>query len=113
MGPTERGSAHCFWTQEQKRSSRWPRIASMAGTLEGLASSNAVHAPPKLLGSVRFPTFWKETVAGYASRLTRVAQYINSKYNVKNLNRELPRRLRELVAAEGDRLKYSFTVFCA
>ena len=56
MGPTERGSAHCFWTQEQKRSSRWPRIASMAGTLEGLASSNAVHAPPKLVGSVRFPT---------------------------------------------------------
>ena len=49
---------------------------------------------------------WKETVAEYGTRLTRIAHFINSKYNVESLCRELPQRLRELVAAQGDRLKY-------
>ena len=49
---------------------------------------------------------WKESVAHFGARLGGIAQYINAWYNVEGLCNDLPKRLRELAAAEGDRLRH-------
>ena len=48
---------------------------------------------------------WDETVDAYRSRLKECAAYINSKYNVENLCRELPARLEMLRKRKGGRIK--------
>jgi len=47
---------------------------------------------------------WKETVAEYNARLKDVAAYINDKYKVEALCRELPKRVEMLMDSEGDRI---------
>ena len=47
---------------------------------------------------------WEESLEQYRSRLKQCAMYINDHYNVMNLCKELPGRLRQLAKLEGDRL---------
>ena len=46
----------------------------------------------------------KETPAQYATRLRGICKYINEKYDVAGLCRQLPGRLQTLVDREGDRI---------
>ena len=48
----------------------------------------------------------RQTVADFGATLSGIAQYINAWYNVEGLCNDLPKRLRELAAAEGDRLRH-------
>ena len=51
---------------------------------------------------------WKETVAEFASRMKAIALDINKRHKVDNLCKGLPKRVRMLLDAEGDRIgKYS------
>ena len=47
---------------------------------------------------------WHETVEEYGERLKQVAAYIEGKYNVGGLCRELPDRVAELHKRRGDRI---------
>ena len=56
------------------------------------------------LSKTRPQQAWTETLDNYRSRLKACATYINDNYNVEGLCRELPARLQNLKAAEGDRI---------
>ena len=47
-----------------------------------------------------------EKIAGVAALLSKLKRYINHHYDVDSLCSSLPRRVEELIAAEGGRLKY-------
>ena len=49
---------------------------------------------------------WEETVEAYASRLKGIVQDINDKLDVDGLCRALPRRLQNIVDAEGGRINH-------
>ena len=49
---------------------------------------------------------WAETDAQFAKRLKSAAEYVNAKYNVEGLCREMPKRMHDLVhVAKGDKLR--------
>ena len=48
---------------------------------------------------------WDDTVDEFGERLRLAAEYINAHYDVDGLCRELPQRLDDLCAKEGDRLR--------
>ena len=47
---------------------------------------------------------WEESVEAFGARLQDACRYINEHYDVENLCRELPTRVRALRDAEGGRL---------
>ena len=47
---------------------------------------------------------WMESVGDYGGRLRRICQHINDKYEVDNLCREFPMRLKAFLDSDGDRL---------
>ena len=47
---------------------------------------------------------WEETVGSFESRLRLAAAFINDNYDVAGLTRELPERVRRLIAAKGGKL---------
>ena len=49
---------------------------------------------------------WLETVPQFTTRLRGIVQDINDTLDVDGLCRQLPKRIEQLVACEGDRLKY-------
>lgn len=77
------------------------------GNLQDVLLHETAVAWVRLRDTVTQPQrLWKESVAEYGTRLTRVAQHINAKYDVEGLCRQLPKRLRTLQDASGDRLSY-------
>ena len=48
---------------------------------------------------------WEETREQFRSRMQAVVRHINAKYEVDNLCRELPDRLKDLKNRQGDKLK--------
>ena len=49
---------------------------------------------------------WEETLEAYSSRMKRIVQDINDRLDVDGLCRGLPKRLQELVDAEGGRIPH-------
>ena len=49
---------------------------------------------------------WRETPADLGSRLRRICQEINDKLDVEGLCKGWPKRVQEVVDAEGDRIKH-------
>ena len=49
---------------------------------------------------------WEETEAEFGERLRSVAEHINAHYGVEALCKGFPKRVAQLVEAEGDRLKF-------
>ena len=51
---------------------------------------------------------WSESVVQFTNRMKGIAQDINNRLNVDGLCRDLPKRVGQVVEAEGDRIsKYS------
>ena len=48
---------------------------------------------------------WEETLEQYRARMQETCRQINAEYDVEGLSRELPSRLEQLKARDGDRLK--------
>ena len=47
---------------------------------------------------------WLESVDDYASRLKGIAQNINKRYDVEQLCKDLPKRVKKVIEEEGDRI---------
>ena len=49
---------------------------------------------------------WTETVEEYTTRLKAIVQHCNDNHDIDSLCRELPDRMADVVAREGDRTKW-------
>ena len=52
---------------------------------------------------------WLESVDDYASRLKGIAQNINKRYDVEQLCKDLPKRVKKVIEEEGDRISQHST----
>ena len=87
----------CFWKKD---------ASAQHGELqEMMLHETAVAWVRYRLTKTRPKQAWTETLEDYHSRLKTCAAYINEHYNVEGLCNDFPTRLRDLDAAEGDRIR--------